>query len=126
MKPWIAQLATTHLIAFAAAAGAPCAFAAPAPTDVAPGTPVYQAVEGLAKDGLVLGYKDASFLGGRTLTRYEVASLVKRVVDNLAVQQRAQAAKKRAATAGVNPASPQDASRTTSGAPTVKRFFFAQ
>jgi hypothetical protein len=126
VKPWIAPLATTHIIAFAAAAGAPSAFAAPATSEIAPGTPVYQVVEGLARDGLVLGYKDASFLGGRTLTRYEVATLVKRVVDNLTVQQRAQAVKKRAAAAGVNRASPQDASRTTSGAPTVKRFFFAQ
>lgn len=85
--------------------------------DVSPTSRVYQAVESLAKDGLVLGYKDASFLSSRTLTRYEVASLVKRIVDNLAVQQRSRTAAKRAAVAGVNAASPQDAPRTTSGAP---------
>ncbi len=119
MKNWVAALAITPL-ALIFPGGAPAAPPPPTavtPGDVAPGSRVYQAVESLATDGLVLGYKDASFLGGRTLTRYEVASLVKRVVDNLAVQQRARIAAKRAAVAGVNPASPQDAPRTTSGVP---------
>jgi phosphate-selective porin O/P len=43
----------------------------------------YQAVEDLANRGLVHGYKDAKFLQGRKLSRFELASLVKRVIDNV-------------------------------------------
>ncbi len=43
----------------------------------------YQAVEDLARRGLIHGYKDAKFLEGRTLTRYEMASIVKRVLDRI-------------------------------------------
>lgn len=44
----------------------------------------FTSIADLARDGFVLGYRDATFLGGRALTRYEMASLVKRVVDNIA------------------------------------------
>lgn len=100
MNPHIAAtfaMVPISLLAAAAASAPRPALAAEPPAatgenaaagDVAPGSPVYQAMESLAKDGLVLGYKDAGFLNGRTLTRYEVASLVKRVVDNLAQKQR--------------------------------------
>lgn len=43
----------------------------------------YQAIQDMAGRGLVHGYKDANFLDGRKLTRFEMASLVKRVVDSL-------------------------------------------
>ncbi|MGV3719979.1 MAG: porin [Actinomycetota bacterium] len=43
----------------------------------------YQAIEDLASRGLVHGYKDAKFLGGRTLSRYEMASVIKRVIHSL-------------------------------------------
>lgn len=43
----------------------------------------YQALEDLANRGLVTGYKDSKFLDGRTLTRFEMASLVKRVIDTV-------------------------------------------
>ncbi|MFN3648719.1 MAG: porin [Armatimonadota bacterium] len=43
----------------------------------------YQAVEALANRGLVHGYQDGKFLDGKTLTRIEMASLIKRVIDNL-------------------------------------------
>lgn len=43
----------------------------------------YEAVADLARRGLVHGYKDAKFLEGRSLTRYEMASLVKRVLDRI-------------------------------------------
>lgn len=43
----------------------------------------YEAVIQLAEKGYVLGYPDGNFLGDRTLTRYEFATLVKRVVDGL-------------------------------------------
>ena len=43
----------------------------------------YQAIQDLAARGLVHGYKDAKFLEGKTLSRFEMATLVKRVVDSL-------------------------------------------
>jgi hypothetical protein len=52
-------------------------------SDVGPGHWAYQAVQDLAAKGLVLGYPDGKFLGARTLTRYEMATLIKRVVDRL-------------------------------------------
>jgi hypothetical protein len=52
--------------------------------DVPPTHWAYQAVQDLANAGLVLGYPDGRFLGSRTLTRYEMATIVKRIVDNLA------------------------------------------
>ena len=120
MKPWIAAFAITTSVLLAAGSIPASVRAQPpvaVPVDLGPESRVYQAVESLARDGLILGYKDGGFLGGRTLTRYEVASLVKRVVDNLAQKQRVKAEAKRAARAGVNAASPQDASRTTTGTP---------
>jgi len=52
-------------------------------TDVPPDHWAHQAVTELAEKGLVLGYPDGRFLGNRTLTRYELASIIKRVVDSL-------------------------------------------
>lgn len=43
----------------------------------------YQAIEDMANRGLVTGYKDSKFLDGRTLSRFEMASLVKRVIDTV-------------------------------------------
>lgn len=43
----------------------------------------YQAVQDLAGRGLIHGYKDAKFLDGKKLTRFEMAALVKRVIDSL-------------------------------------------
>src|SRR5207253_2536341 len=44
----------------------------------------YAAVEDLAKKGLIKGYPpDGKFLGGRTLTRYEMATIIKRVLDRM-------------------------------------------
>jgi Phosphate-selective porin O and P/S-layer homology domain len=54
------------------------------PSDVPPNHWAYQAVQDLASKGLVLGYPDGKFLGNRTLTRYEMATLIKRVLDYLA------------------------------------------
>lgn len=56
------------------------------PPDVPPTHWAYQAVQELAEKGLVLGYPDGKFMGNRTLTRYEMATLVKRVLDYLAQQ----------------------------------------
>ncbi|MCC6445302.1 MAG: S-layer homology domain-containing protein [Armatimonadetes bacterium] len=51
--------------------------------DIAPDHPAYRAVEDLAAKGLVLGYPDGRFLGSRSLTRYEMAALVQRILAHL-------------------------------------------
>jgi hypothetical protein len=43
----------------------------------------YQAIQSLAADGLVEGYPDGKFKGDRTLTRYEMAVIVARVIAKL-------------------------------------------
>ena len=54
------------------------------PQDVKPDHWAYAAVEDLAKKGLIKGYPpDGKFLGGRTLTRYEMATILKRVLDRM-------------------------------------------
>lgn len=54
---------------------------------VKPGDWAYEAVEALANEGLVSGYKNADFLGNRTLTRYEMASLVARTIERVEMAQ---------------------------------------
>lgn len=51
--------------------------------DVPPDHWAYQAVNELAARGWVLGYPDGRFLGTATLTRYEMATIIKRVIDRL-------------------------------------------
>ena len=54
------------------------------PSDVKPDHWAYAAVEDLAKKGLIKGYPpDGKFLGGRTLTRYEMATIIKRILDRM-------------------------------------------
>jgi hypothetical protein len=62
-----------------------CGLAAVAqtPTDVPRGHWAYDAVTDLANKGFVTGYPDGKFLGDRTLSRYEFATIVKRVVDSI-------------------------------------------
>jgi hypothetical protein len=43
----------------------------------------YQAVTDLANEGYVKGYPDGKFLGNRTLTRYEFATVIDRIVQTL-------------------------------------------
>src|SRR6476659_8813436 len=55
-----------------------------APSDVKPDHWAYAGVQDLAKKGLIKGYPpDGKFLGGRTLTRYEMATILKRVLDRM-------------------------------------------
>lgn len=56
---------------------------AQAPTDVPKGHWAYDAVADLVSKGYLEGYPDGSFLGQRTLTRYEFATVIKRIVDHL-------------------------------------------
>jgi hypothetical protein len=52
--------------------------------DVPPNHWAYEAIQDLAGKGLIKGYPpDGKFLGGRTLTRYEMASLIQRVVSRM-------------------------------------------
>jgi Phosphate-selective porin O and P/S-layer homology domain len=52
--------------------------------DVPPSHWAYAAVKDLAARGLIKGYPaDGSFLGGRTVTRYEMAALIQRVLDRV-------------------------------------------
>ena len=60
------------------------AIAQDSPADVKPDHWAYAAVEDLAKKGLIKGYPpDGKFLGGRTLTRYEMATIIKRILDRM-------------------------------------------
>lgn len=51
--------------------------------DVPPDHWAYAAVNDLADKGYVRGYPDGNFLGDRTLTRYEYATIIKRILDEL-------------------------------------------
>src|SRR5262245_17642883 len=53
------------------------------PSDVPPNHWAFEAVQDLANKGLVLGYPDGKFMGTRALTRYEMATLIKRVLDTI-------------------------------------------
>ena len=54
------------------------------PTEVSHDHWAYTAVEDLARKGLIKGYPpDGNFLGGRTLSRYEMATILKRVLDRV-------------------------------------------
>ena len=60
--------------------------------DVPPTHWAYAAVQDLAKKGLIKGYPpDNNFLGNRTLSRYEMATIIERIInrmDDLVVQQK--------------------------------------
>ena len=54
------------------------------PADVQPGSWAYSAVSDLAAKGLIAGYPpDGKFLGGRAVTRYEMATIIARVLDRV-------------------------------------------
>lgn len=42
----------------------------------------YQAINELEKDGVINGYDDKSFQGNKTMTRYEMAQIVEKAIDN--------------------------------------------
>jgi hypothetical protein len=45
----------------------------------------YQAIDNLHKKGILKGYPDGNFRGGRTLTRFELAVAVQRILDAIGV-----------------------------------------
>ena len=52
-------------------------------TDVPRGHWAYDAVEQLRQDGIIEGYGDGSFRGERTITRYEMAQMIARAMDEM-------------------------------------------
>jgi len=60
-----------------------CCMATAAPVDVPKDHWAYDCVSKLAAKGLVSGYPDGSFLGNKVLTRYEMACLVSRILDQI-------------------------------------------
>jgi uncharacterized membrane protein len=84
LKIWTAALAGGFL-ALGAAAGAPQANAQAAPfLDTPTNHWAYQAVQDLAKKGILIGYPDATFGGKRPMTRYEFAVALDRALRTLA------------------------------------------
>jgi hypothetical protein len=59
------------------------ALTAAQPANVEPGSWAYEAVKDLAGKGLVLGYSDAKFLDNKSLTRYEMATIVLRILSQV-------------------------------------------
>ncbi len=91
MKIWTAALAG-GLLAVGVAVGAPQAQAQAAPfLDTPTNHWAYEAVQDLAKKGIVIGYPDGTYGGKRPMTRYEFAIALDRalrtVADMVAAQQ---------------------------------------
>ncbi len=59
-------------------------------TDVNPDSWAYQSVMSLAEEGLVTGYPDGSFGGGRSVTRFEMAQMIARLQarEDVSIEQR--------------------------------------
>ncbi|HEY5348220.1 MAG TPA: S-layer homology domain-containing protein [Candidatus Lustribacter sp.] len=70
-------------LACVALTGAPMRVPATPLADVPANHWAYQAIASLAADGLIDGYPDGSFKGDRPLTRYEMATIVARVIAKL-------------------------------------------
>jgi hypothetical protein len=70
----------------ALAASAPWAARATPFADVPSDRWAYAAIQSLAADGLIDGYPDGSFKGDRPLSRYEMATIVARIVARLEAQ----------------------------------------
>ena len=83
MKIWTAALAG-GLLALGAASGAPQAKAQAAPfLDTPTNHWAYEAVQNLAKRGIVIGYPDGTYGGKRPMTRYEFAVAINRMLLTL-------------------------------------------
>jgi len=72
---------TAYLLVVAVLVSAAPVFAQGAFVDVPPDHWAYDAVDQLQADGLLIGYPDGTFGGKRTLTRYEFAVALARLVD---------------------------------------------
>ncbi len=76
MKKMLAVVAAATLVATAAPA-----FAANPFSDVPANHWAYDAIEQLAAKGVLEGYPNGTYRGGRTMTRYEIAAMVARLMD---------------------------------------------
>ena len=84
MKIWTTALAG-GLLALGAIAGAPQANAQAAPfLDTPTNHWAYEAVQDLAKKGIVIGYPDGTYGGKRPMTRYEFAVALDRALRTVA------------------------------------------
>jgi hypothetical protein len=91
----VAAVTPATTVATAATATTPTTVTPADATDVAQAGPLsdvplnswaYDAVDQLAKDGIIKGYPDGTYKGNRPMTRYEVAVLAYRAVDMLEAQ----------------------------------------
>ncbi len=76
MKKMLAVVAAASLVAVAAPA-----FAANPFSDVPANHWAYDAIEELAAKGVLEGYPNGTYRGGRTMTRYEIAAMVARLMN---------------------------------------------
>src|SRR6056297_2185864 len=53
----------------------------------------YEAINELVATGIIEGYPDGTYKGQNNLTRYEVAMIISRLLDNIAEEQDAMMAK---------------------------------
>lgn len=83
MKIWTTALALSVLAGGAAMTTAPALAQGAAFPDVPANHWAYQAVHDLADKGYVIGYPNGQFLGKRTLTRYEFATVIDRIVQTI-------------------------------------------
>ncbi len=81
----------TAVLAAAALVGVASAYAANPFSDVPTDSWAYQAVSQLASEGVVVGYPDGTFQGGKNITRYEMAEIIARA---MAHEERANAEQK--------------------------------
>lgn len=77
-------------------------------TDVPANHWAYEAVNKLVAAGIISGYPDGTYKGNKTLTRYEIAVVVSRALDNIAAEQEALADELDAAKAGLTTEQAQD------------------
>jgi len=79
VAPGAGNAAPTQADAADVAQGGPLA-------DVPAGHWAYDAVDQLVKDGIIIGYPDGQFKGARPMTRYEMAVLTYRALDQIEAQ----------------------------------------
>ncbi|MDI3547042.1 MAG: hypothetical protein PWR10_694 [Halanaerobiales bacterium] len=77
-------------------------------TDVPANHWAYDAVNKLVAAGIVEGYPDGTYKGQNNMTRYEMAMIIARALDNLEAQREAMAEEIDAAKAGLSTAQAQD------------------
>ncbi len=61
--------------------GGVCAYSAPPFDDVPPDDPHAEAVEALREMGVIMGFPDGSYRGDEAVTRYELAAVVRRMMQ---------------------------------------------